>query len=149
MDPYNAESALDPDSEARVREHFAGIPFLAHLGVTLGVLAPGYCEMNLTVRPEMTQQHGYLHGGIIGTLADSASGHAALTLLPKDYGVITVEYKLNFLAPAAGDRLRLHARAVRHGRRLTVCEAQAFSLEAGGEIHCASALVTYMGLPPG
>lgn len=138
---------LAPEVEARVREHFAGVPFLAHLGVTVTSLASGFCEMQLAVRPEMTQQHGYLHGGIIGTLADSASGHATLTLLPAGHGVITVEYKMNFLAPLGGSRAVIRARVVRHGQRLSVAEAQAFGFEGGSENHCATALVTYMVLP--
>jgi uncharacterized protein (TIGR00369 family) len=80
-------SGLEAEREARVREHFATVVFLRTLGVTLGTLRPGYCEMEAPNRPEHAQQHGYLHGGVIATLCDSASGHAALTLMPPEYGV--------------------------------------------------------------
>jgi uncharacterized protein (TIGR00369 family) len=147
-DAATAEAPLEPAVERRVRAHFAGIPALRTLGVTLHALGPGRCEMHVPIAAPYLQQHGYLHGGIIGLVADSASGHAALTLAPLDHGVITVEYKLNFLAPAAGERLVVRAEVLRGGRTLTVSAAHAYALRDGAETLCASALVTYITLPP-
>jgi uncharacterized protein (TIGR00369 family) len=141
-------AALDAAVEARVRAHFGTVPLLRTLGVTLHALRPGYCEMHVPVTAPFLQQHGYLHGGIVGTVADSASGHAALTLVPPEWGVITVEYKLNFLAPAAGERLVVRAEVLRGGRTLTVSEAHAWAVKDGAETRCASALVTYLLMPP-
>jgi uncharacterized protein (TIGR00369 family) len=146
--PSAPETPLDAGTERRVRAHFAGVPTLHTLGVTLAALGRGFCEMRVPVTAPYLQQHGYLHGGVIGTLADSASGHAALTLAPPDWGVITVEYKLNFLAPAAGAEVRVRARVIRAGRTLTVSQADAYALHEGAETHCASAIVTYLNMPP-
>lgn len=140
--------ALEPAVERRVREHFGTVPLLRTLGVELAALGPGRCEMHVPVTAPFLQQHGYLHGGIIGTLADSASGHASLTLAPPDWGVITVEYKLNFLAPAAGERVIVRAGVLKGGRTLSVCEAHAYAVQDGTETRCASAMVTYILLPP-
>lgn len=140
---------LDDGVERHVRAYFASIAHLRHLGVVLHALRPGFCEMRMRIRPEHTQQHGYLHGGIIGTIADSACGHAALTLLPAGADVVTVEYKLNFLAPARGGQLNVRAEVLNPlpgGRTLTVGEAHAYVVRDGSETRCASALVTYLTL---
>src|SRR5690606_17264829 len=88
---------LNPDFAARVRDSFARQPMMAHLGATLAAVEPGYCEIHLPWRRELTQQHGYIHGGALAAIIDSAAGYAAFSLMPADASVLTVEYKLNLL----------------------------------------------------
>ena len=144
-------AACDAERLAEVEAHFAGISFLASLGAELAALAPGACELRLPFRPEFAQQHGFFHGGLIATLADSAAGHAGLTLTGAGQGSITVEFKLNFLAPAQGEALLAKARVVKAGRTLTVSHADVFAIGGGRETLAATALVTYLNLgePPG
>ena len=123
----------NPAYAARVQASFDRQKVMALLGAKLIRLAPGECEIHLPFRPELTQQHGYFHGGIIGTIADSAGGYAAFTLMPAEAAVLTVEFKTNLLAPAKGDRFIFRAQVVKPGRTLTVCDARAFVLGDGGK----------------
>ena len=102
---------------------------MATLGVTIARLAPGEIELAMPYEPAYTQQHGFMHAGIIATALDSACGYAAFSLMPADAAVLTVEFKTNLLAPAKGDHFRFRAHVVKPGRTLTVCEAQAFALD--------------------
>jgi hypothetical protein len=92
-------TARDPDFEARVRASFARQAAMATIGAEIAHLAPGEVDLRMPYRAELTQQHGFMHAGIVGTLADSACGYAAYTLMPADAAVLSVEYKLNLLAP--------------------------------------------------
>ena len=94
--------ARNPDFEARVRESFARQTFMKTLGAELGAVAPGRVEIRLPYREDLCQQHGYFHGGVIGTLADNAGGYAAFSLMAAEDSVLTVEYKMNIVAPGAG-----------------------------------------------
>ena len=96
----------DPACAERVRASFARQGAMATLGARLAAVEPGYCAIELTPRPEVAQQHGYVHAGIIAAIVDSAGGYAGFTLFPADASVLTVEFKLNLLAPARGERLR-------------------------------------------
>ncbi len=149
-EPSGSSAVSDAERLAEVEAHFAGIPFLASLGAELAALGPGACELRLPFRREFAQQHGYFHGGLIATLADSAAGHAGLTLAEAGQGTITVEFKLNFLAPAEGNALLAKARVVKAGRTLTVSHADVFAIGGGRETLAATALVTYLNLgePP-
>jgi len=111
----------DPDFEARVRASFAKQSFMATLGAQLVRVEPGLVEIELSFRQDLTQQHGYIHAGALATIADSACGYAALTLMPPGAGVVSVEFKINMLAPAVGERFLAVGRVVRAGRTLTVC----------------------------
>ena len=115
---------------------------MAHLGAELDEVGEGTCTISCRPRPELSQQHGFVHAGVIATIADSAAGYAALSLLPAESEVLTVEFKLNLLAPAAGDLLVARGRVVRAGRTLTVCEASVHALSGGEETHCAMLLAT-------
>jgi uncharacterized protein (TIGR00369 family) len=95
-------------------------------------------------RGELTQQHGYFHAGVTGAIADSACGYAAYTLMAADDSVLTVEYKINLLAPADGEELVARARVVRSGRTLKICMADVFVKKGGAENHCATVLATIM-----
>ena len=139
-------SAVDPEYERRVRESFAGQGFMKHLGARMTELRPGYCEIRAKYREELTQQHGYLHAGVSGAIADSAAGYAAYTLMPADSAVLTVEYKVNLLAPADGEELIARARVVRSGRTLKICAADVFVVKGAQETHCAILLSTIMCL---
>jgi uncharacterized protein (TIGR00369 family) len=117
-------TAQDPDFEARVRASFARQAFMGTCGVTLAAVRPGEVVLEVKRRDDLTQQHGYLHAGVLAAVADSACGYAALSLMPPGHAVLSVEFKVNLLAPATGDRFRATARVVRAGRTLTVCTAE-------------------------
>jgi uncharacterized protein (TIGR00369 family) len=140
----NKFSPRDPNYAERVRDSFRRQQVMAWIGAELTRLAPGQCEIRLPHRPELTQQHGYIHGGIIGTIGDTAAGYAAYTLMPGDSSVLTIEYKLNLLAPGDGELLIARGEVVRAGRTLVVARADVFAVKAGQESHCASLLQTLM-----
>ena len=117
-------SALDPDTEHRIRESISRQTLLTTLGVTIAGLASGHVVLDLPYRADLCQQNGYIHAGAITTLADSACGYAASTLMPADRDVLTVEFKVNLLSPARGDRFRATGQVVRAGRMLTVCSVE-------------------------
>ena len=122
----------DPGYEARTRASFAAQGAMAHLGAELTDLGPGRCVIVLPFRPELTQQDGFFHGGVVTTIADTAAGYAALTLMPPGARVLSVELKVNFLAPAHGERLVATGRVERAGRTLSVVSAKVEAVEAGG-----------------
>ncbi|MGE0714639.1 MAG: PaaI family thioesterase [Alphaproteobacteria bacterium] len=137
----------DPDYAARVRASFARQGFMALLGACLDDVSPGRCRIVVPYRPELSQQHGFFHGGVIGTVADNCAGYAAFTMAPADASILTVEYKLNIVAPGRGDRLEGEGRVVRAGRRLVVCETEIFALAGDVRTLCAVSLGTLMLLP--
>ena len=139
---------LSPESEHRIRGHFATVAFNLFLGAEITLLASGRCELAVQFREELAQQDGYFHGGVIATLADSGAGHAALTLMGAGHRALTGEFKVNFLAPARGERLLMRSRVIKHGGTLTIAQSDAFTFRNGEETHCATALVTYMGFIP-
>jgi len=102
--------------------------------------------IRVTFRDELTQQHNYFHAGVSGAIADSACGYAAYTLMPTGSSVLTVEYKLNLLAPAEGDELTARARVLRSGKTLKVCAADVYAMKNGKDVHCATMLATIMCL---
>jgi len=136
--------ALDADFAARVRASFARQRIMALLGAALTRIEPGYCEIQLSFRDELCQQHGFFHGGVIGTIADSAGGYAGFSLMPEDASVLTVEYKLNLLAPADGDCLTARGHVVKPGRTLVVSRADVSVRKDGRETLCATLLQTLM-----
>ena len=132
----------DPAFAARVRASFARQPFMATLGGLLTRVDPGEVEIELPFRDDLTQQHGYLHAGVVAALADTACGYAAFSLMPADAAVLSVEFKLNLLAPARGERFAARARVVRAGRTLTVTAADVFAIDGGTETIVATMLGT-------
>lgn len=121
----------DPAYEQRVRDSFARQRVMETMGATLLRVAPGEVEIALPFREELTQQHGFLHAGVVTAIVDSACGYAALSLMPPDAGVLTIEFKLNLLAPAAGARMIARGRVTKPGRTITVCAGDVFALPAG------------------
>ena len=104
-------------------------------------------EIRVPYRPELTQQHDYFHAGVSGAIADTACGYAAYTLMPADSSVLTVEYKINLLAPAKGEELIARAHVVRSGKTLKICAAEIYARSKDAEVHCATMLATVMCLP--
>jgi uncharacterized protein (TIGR00369 family) len=137
---------LNPDFAARVRDSFARQPLMAHLGATLAAVEPGYCEIHLPWRRELTQQHGYIHGGALAAIIDSAAGYAAFSLMPADASVLTVEYKLNLLRPGEGERMIARGRVIKPGRSLSVANADAFAVRDGVETLCVTSIHTLMAM---
>jgi uncharacterized protein (TIGR00369 family) len=139
-------SPADPDFEQRTRASFARQGAMAHLGAVLGRVEPGRVEISMPFRPELSQQHGFFHAGMIATIADSAGGYAGFTLFPADAGVLTVEFKLNLLAAADGELAIAQGEVIRGGRTLTVCRIDAFVEKQGKRTHCATGTQTLMCL---
>jgi uncharacterized protein (TIGR00369 family) len=137
----------DAGYEQRVRDSFSRQGLMGHLGARLVAIGPGRVEIRAAYRAELTQQHGYFHAGVSGAIADSACGYAAYTLMPKDSSVLTVEYKMNLLAPAQGEELIARGRVVRSGKTLKICAADVYVKKGGEEVHCATMLSTVMCLP--
>jgi uncharacterized protein (TIGR00369 family) len=123
----------DPDYERRVRASFAHQAAMTTIGATLVAVAPGEVTLELPFRPELTQQHGFLHAGIVTTVIDSACGYAALSLMEAGTGVLSVEFKVNLLAPARGSLFRAVGRVVRSGRTVTVVSGELRAVEAAGD----------------
>jgi uncharacterized protein (TIGR00369 family) len=111
----------DPEFEARVRASFDRQRFMATIGARLARVEAGEVDIELNMRDDLVQQHGFLHAGVLATAADSACGYAALSLMPAGVAVLSVEFKINLLAPAAGDRIVARGRVIRAGKTVTVC----------------------------
>lgn len=133
-----------PDFAERVRDSFARQGAMATLGAALVRVAPGEVEIGLDWAPGLTQQHGFLHAGVVSTALDSACGYAGFSLMPADAGVLTIEFKINLLAPARGQRFRLLGRVLKPGRTITVTEGQAFAIDDGREKLIATMNATLM-----
>jgi uncharacterized protein (TIGR00369 family) len=144
MDSFVAE---DPDFEQRVRASFARQRFMATLGARLARIAPGLCEIELDYREDLTQQHAFLHAGVSTAIADSAGGYAAYSLMPAGSSVLAVEFKVNLLEPARGQRFVARGRVIRPGRRLTVSELEVEAVSAGGTHLVLRGLQTAICLP--
>ena len=137
-------AATDPDFAERVRKSFDAQGIMDHIGATLTLIEPGVCEIELPYSDAVSQQHGFFHGGVIGTIADSAGGYAAFGLMDAEDGILTVEYKLNLMAPADGDLLVARGQVVRVGRTLTVARAEVGVVKNGVEVACAAMQQTLM-----
>jgi len=134
----------NPDFEARVRDSFARQNAMGLIGARMTRVEPGRVEIELPVRDDLGQQHGFVHGGIVGMIADSAGGYAAFTLMPADASVLTVEYKVNMLAPAEGDLLVARAEVLKPGRSLSVVRADVWARRGDRETRVAAMQQTLM-----
>ncbi|WP_405575911.1 PaaI family thioesterase [Streptomyces sp. NBC_01167] len=114
--------------QARIRASFESQGLMGHLGARIAHIAPGRVRITLPHRPEVTQQNGYFHAGATSAIADSAGGYAAFTLFPEDTSVLSVEYKINLLAPALGDHIEAIGTVLKSGRTLTVCRLEVFGV---------------------
>ena len=139
----------DPDFETRVRASFARQQFMTLLGARLERVAAGEVCIRLPFQPALTQQHGFLHAGVVTSVVDSACGYAALTLMEPGAAVLSVEFKVNLLAPARGREFVAVGRVVRAGRTLTVCTGEVRALpegEGGDEVPVAIMQATIMAV---
>ena len=136
MEPVN------PAYKDFVNDQFASAAFIQHLGIKLVDFEPGRVDTRVPLRPELLQQDGYVHAGVIATLADHSSGMAAGTLSPAGRKVLTVEFKLNLMRPGSGDALTCRAEVVRPGRTLSVTEARVF----GGDEKLIALMTATMAL---
>jgi uncharacterized protein (TIGR00369 family) len=123
----------DPDFEARVRASFAKQQLMTTIGAMLERVEAGKVDIRLPFRADLTQQHGFLHAGTIAAVADSACGYAALSLMPADADVLSIEFKVNMLAPAKGDAIVARAIVIRAGRTIMVCRADIVSITGRDE----------------
>ena len=137
---------IDLNYAERVRRSFAAQGVMAFIGAALTELQPGYCEIQLRFRPELSQQDGFFHAGIVSTIADSAAGYAGYTLMPADSRVLTVEYKMNLLAPACGEHLIARGQVIKNGRTLVIAKADVGVVLDGTETPCATLLETLISL---
>ena len=136
----------DPDFERRVRDSFARQQFMATMGATLELVRPGEVLIALPFSDALTQQHGFLHAGVVTSVIDSACGYAALSLMEPGTGVMSVEFKVNLLAPAAGSRFVATGRVLKAGRMLTVCHGELRAVQVDGEVLVAVLQGTMMAV---
>lgn len=120
-----------PDAAARVRASFARQGAMATIGASLDAVEPGYCAISIVPHAGVSQQHGYVHAGIVSAIVDSAGGYAGFSLFPANASVLTVEFKVNLLAPAEGDRIVAEGFVVKPGRTLCVTRGEVHA-ERGG-----------------
>jgi len=135
--------APDPHFTARVRQSFGRQKAMALIGASLQRIEPGEVEISLPWRDDLTQQKGFIHGGILGMIADTACGYAAFSLMPAGGSLVTVEYKMNILRPGRGSLLA-QGKVIRPGRTLTVARAEVYADDGS---HVATMLQTLMALP--
>ncbi|WP_137389395.1 PaaI family thioesterase [Rhodoligotrophos defluvii] len=128
LDQITRPEPVDTATEQRVRDSFGRQGLMQHLGATITEVRRGFVRIRMPYRPELTQQHGYFHAGGTTAIADSAGGYAGLSVFPADSSVLTVEFKINLLAPAQGDCLEATGKVVKAGRTLTVCQLEVHAL---------------------
>jgi uncharacterized protein (TIGR00369 family) len=129
----DARPVPDTDYEARVRASFARQAMMATIGAELTSVTPGIIEIEMPFSPALTQQHGFLHAGVISTALDAACGYAAFSLMPENAGVLTIEFKVNLLAPGKGERFLFRGAVTKPGRTIIVADGQAYAFGTNGE----------------
>jgi len=137
----------DPRFAERCQLSFARQQAMALIGARMASIEPGRCEIELPFRADLTQQKGYLHGGIVGMIADTACGYAAYSLMPASASLVTVEYKINVLAPGRGERLLARAEVIKSGRTLSIARGEVYAEQGGAQTLCAVMQQTLMMLP--
>jgi uncharacterized protein (TIGR00369 family) len=135
-----------PGFDTRTRESFARQAAMRTLGATLASVVPGRVTIELPWSEPLTQQHGFLHAGMVATALDSACGYAGFTLMPEEAAVLTIEFKINLLAPAQGERFRMVGTVIKPGRTVTVCEGHAYAIDGGREKLIATMGCTLMAV---
>lgn len=138
--------ANDNDALQRVRDSFAQQGAMGTLAAQLTHVAPGEVDICFDWAPALTQQHGFIHAGILSTALDSACGYAGFSLMPSEAGVLTIEFKINLLAPAKGQRFRCEGRVLKPGRTIVVTEGRAYAIDDGREKLCATMQCTLMAV---
>ena len=133
---------METSIEKRVKDSFARQIVMATIGATITRVKQGEVTIELPFRSDLTQQHGFLHAGIVTMIVDTACGYAALTLMPASAAVLSVEFKVNFLSPADGEKLIARGRVIKPGRTLTVCSGEVHAKKDGKEKLVATMLAT-------
>jgi uncharacterized protein (TIGR00369 family) len=136
--------AADDEWRSRIERSFVKQGLMQTLGASLGAMSPGAVEIVFAPSPAISQQHGFIHGGAIAAIADTAAGYSALSLMAPGAGVLTAEFKINFLAPAAGQSFRASGRVVKAGRTLTLSQAEVIAENDGREKLVALLTATMM-----
>jgi uncharacterized protein (TIGR00369 family) len=131
VEDQGQQEQASPEVHKRIQDSFGRQGLMSHLGARISHIAPGRVHIVLPARRELTQQHGYFHAGATSAIADSAGGYAAYTLFPEDSEVLTVEYKINLLAPALGDHIEAVGTVLKSGRTLTVCQLEVHAVQDG------------------
>jgi uncharacterized protein (TIGR00369 family) len=134
----------DPHYEQRVRSSFGRQAAMKTIGAFLAEIEPGRVVIELPFSDALTQQHGFLHAGIVATALDSACGYAAFSLMPHDAGILTIEYKINLVAPGQGQLFRMEGTVVKPGRTITLVEGRAFAIDQGKDRLIATMTATEM-----
>lgn len=130
----------------KVHTSFSRQAFMKTLNASLHKVEPGFCEIHIPYQESLTQQHGFFHAGVVGTLADNAAGYAAYSMMADTSSILTVEFKLNLLAPADGELLIGRATVLKHGKTLTICRSDVFIVKNGAEKLCAACQSTLIEL---
>ena len=134
------------DFKSKVEQSFKDQKFMAYINARLVKVEKGICYIELPYNENLTQQNGFIHAGIISTLADNAAGYAAFSVMEKDSAILTVEFKINLMSPAIGDHFLAKSEVLKHGKNLTICRSEVFGIKNGVEKICAAAQSTLMQL---
>ncbi|EZH74256.1 phenylacetic acid degradation protein PaaI [Aquimarina atlantica] len=140
---------FEPKSDTykkKVKESFERQEFMKLINAQLIDVRPGYCEIHVPYHSSLTQQHGFFHAGIISTIADNAAGYAGFSLMEENSSVLTVEFKINLMAPGDGELLIGKSNVLKNGRTLTICTSEVFISKNGVEKLCAAAQLTLIEL---
>ncbi|WP_371274354.1 PaaI family thioesterase [Zhengella sp.] len=135
---------VNPDFETRVRESFARQQAMATIGADLTRVSPGVIEIEMPFSEHLTQQHGFLHAGVISTALDSACGYAAYSMMPADAAILTIEFKLNLLSPGRGERFLFRGEVTKPGRTIMVTDGRAYAFDAEGEVRLVATMTGTM-----
>ena len=133
---------MEIDTKQRVAKSYAKQKAMANIGATLVETGPGTATIELPFQPELTQQNGFIHAGIVTMIVDTACGYAAFSLMPPTAAVLTVEYKVNFVSPAVGEKFIARGRVLKPGRTLMVCQGEVYAVKGGQEKLVATMLAT-------
>jgi len=144
MDEFRVSN---PDFIHTVQQSFSKQGLMRYLGATIDVIEPGHVSISMPFSDDVTQQHDYYHAGSLTSIVDSACGYAALTLMPPNTEVLTIEFKVNFVSPAIGARVVAHGRVVKPGSIVTVCQGEVVAIKDGGEKICAIMQATMLSRP--
>ena len=135
---------VNPDFETRVRESFARQQAMATIGAELTRVSPGVIEIEMPFSEHLTQQHGFLHAGVISTALDSACGYAAYSMMPADAAILTIEFKRNLLSPGRGERFLFRGEVTKPGRTIMVTDGRAYAFDAEGEVRLVATMTGTM-----
>jgi uncharacterized protein (TIGR00369 family) len=142
----NTFQPSDPNFESRIRISFGKQDVMKTIGAELVKVMPGEVHIDFSYKESLTQQNGYIHAGIVTSVVDNACGYAAYTLMPAESDVLTIEYKVNFMSPAKGDRFKGIGRVVKPGRTVTVCSGDVIAVDEGKEKIIATMLATMISV---